>query len=51
MQFFAVPGGVTLIGLMTPSASASVPSLPAATTTQKSRFLHTNASSCRHWAS
>jgi hypothetical protein len=36
MQFFAVPGEVTLIALIFPSPSLSIPSLPAAMTKQKS---------------
>jgi hypothetical protein len=51
MQFFAVPGDVTLPGLIDPSPSLSVPSLPAATSTHMSLRRHTNRSSCSHCAS
>jgi hypothetical protein len=51
MQFLAVPGEVTLLRLIVPLPSLSVPSLPAAITKQKSLWSHTNWSNCRHWSS
>ena len=42
MQFFAVAGALTLIGLIRPSPSESVPSFPEDTTTQKSLWSQTN---------
>jgi hypothetical protein len=51
MQFFAVPGADTLMGLIFPSPSSSVPSLPEATTTQKSLCSQTNRSRASHCSS
>jgi hypothetical protein len=51
MPFLQVPGEVTLPGLMAPSPSASLPSLPAAITKHMSLRRQTKSSNCRHWSS